>query len=86
MAPVPRVRSALPAAEIRARERNGAIEFPKGKLKAGDRVQIISGRLAGRRGRSAGEASRQHIKVLLQLPGSERQVRLNLDAVEQIGS
>jgi hypothetical protein len=47
---------------------------------------IISGLLAGRRGRYAGEASRQHIKVLLQLLGSERQVRLNPDAVEQIGS
>ena len=55
MAPVPRVRSALPAVEIRARERNGAIEFPKGKLRAGDRVQIISSLLAGRRGRYAGE-------------------------------
>jgi hypothetical protein len=53
-------------AEIRQRERNGFVELPKCKLKAGDRAQIMSGLLAGRRGRYAGEASHQHIKVLLQ--------------------
>jgi hypothetical protein len=54
-------------AEIRARERTGAIELPKCKLKAGDRVQINSGLLAS--GRDAGTASRKHIKVLLNLRG-----------------
>jgi transcription antitermination factor NusG len=63
-------------AEIRARERNGAIELPRHKLKAGDRVQIISGLLAGRRGRYAG-ASHRHVKVLLQMLGIERQVQLS---------
>jgi hypothetical protein len=32
-------------AEIRGRERNGAIELPKSKLKAGDRVQVGHARL-----------------------------------------
>ena len=67
-------------AEIRKRERNGAIELPKCKLK----VQIVSGLFAGRRGFYAGTVSRQHIKVLLQLLGAERQVRLSPDAVEQV--
>jgi hypothetical protein len=47
-------------AEIRSRERNGAIELPKSRLKAGHQVQIVSGLLAGRRGSYAG-ASRKHI-------------------------
>jgi hypothetical protein len=58
-------------AEIRARERNGAIELPRHRLQHGDRVQIVSGLLEGRRGYYAGEAH-QHIKVLLQLLGAER--------------
>ena len=45
-------------AEIQARERNGAVELPK-TLKAGDRVQIVSGLLEGRRGYYASEASHQ---------------------------
>jgi hypothetical protein len=49
----------------------------------GDRVQIISCLLAGRRGRYAG-ASHRHIKVLLQLLGAERQLQVSPDAVEQI--
>jgi hypothetical protein len=47
-------------------------------------VQIVSGLLAVRRGRDAGPASRRQIKVLLQLLGTERQVQLSPDAVEQI--
>ena len=48
-------------------------------------MRIVSGLLAVRRGCYAGDASQQHIKVLLQLLGSERQVRIDRDAVEQIG-
>jgi transcription antitermination factor NusG len=59
--------------EIRSREHNGAIDLRRKKLKAGDRVRIIEGLLAGRRGRYEGE-TRKHIKVLLQMLGSERQV------------
>jgi transcription antitermination factor NusG len=70
-------------AEIRSRERNGFVELPKNKLKPGDRVQIVSGLLAGRRGRYAGETPK-HVQVLLQMLGSERQVRLSPDAVEQV--
>jgi hypothetical protein len=70
-------------AEIRSRERNGVIELPKRKLKAGDRVQIVSGLLADRRGYYAGE-SRKHIKVLLQMLGIERQVQPCPDAIEQV--
>jgi transcriptional antiterminator RfaH len=43
-------------AEIRSRERNGAIELPRHRLKAGDRVQIVSGRNDDRRGRVRIEA------------------------------
>jgi hypothetical protein len=70
-------------AEIRSRERNGAIDLPKKKLHCGDRVQIVSGLLAGRRRRYARDLHR-HIKVLLQLLETERQVQLSPDAVEQI--
>ena len=42
--------------------------------------EIISRLLAGRRGRYAGEALLQHIKVLLQMLGRERQVRLSPEA------
>jgi transcription antitermination factor NusG len=41
-------------AEIRSRELSGFVELPKKRLKSGDRVQIISSLLAGRRGRYAG--------------------------------
>jgi transcription antitermination factor NusG len=70
-------------AEIRSRERSGFVELPKKRLKPGDRVQIISGLLAGRRGRYAG-ASHRHVKVTLQMLGIERQVQVSSDAVEQI--
>jgi hypothetical protein len=53
-----------------------AIELTKRKLKAGERVQIVSGLPAGRRGRLCrhGVAStHQAIKVLLQLLGAARQ-------------
>jgi transcriptional antiterminator RfaH len=56
----------------------------KKRLQPGDRVQIVSGLLAVRRGRDAGPASRRQIKVLLQLLGTERQAQLSPDAVEQI--
>jgi transcription antitermination factor NusG len=71
--------------EIRSREHRGAIDLrrERKRLKAGDRVQIIDGILAGRRGYYAGETPK-HVKVLLQMLGSERQVRVSLDAVEQI--
>jgi transcriptional antiterminator RfaH len=49
-------------AEIRKRERNGAIELPKHRLQHGDRMQIVSGLLEGRRGYYVSEASYQHIK------------------------
>jgi len=38
----------------------------------------------GRRGFYVGEASDRHVKVLLQMLGSERQVRIDRDAVEQV--
>jgi len=72
-------------AEIKSREHRGAIELrrERKRLKAGDRVQIIDGILEGRRGYYAGETPK-HVKVLLQMLGSERQVRLSHDAVEQM--
>jgi len=66
-------KSAFLIAEIRKRERSGAIELPRHRPRASDRVQIVSGLLAGRRGRYAGEASHRHIKVLLQLLGASAQ-------------
>ena len=69
---------------IRKRERDGAIDLPQGRgLKAGDRVQIITSLLVGRRGRYAG-ALRRHVRVLLQMLGIERQVQLSANAVEPI--
>ena len=43
--------------------------------------QIVSGLLADRRGYYAGTPSRKRIKVLSQLLGTGRQVRLSPDAV-----
>ena len=72
-------------AAIKSREHRGAIDLrrERKRFKAGDRVQIIDGILAGRRGYYAGETPK-HVKVLLQMLGSERQVRVSSDAVEQI--
>jgi transcription antitermination factor NusG len=70
-------------AAIRARERNGFVEPPKHRLKPGDRVRIISGLLERQRGRYDG-MFHNHVRVLLQLLGAERQVRLSPDAMEQI--
>ena len=69
--------------DIRSREEHGFVVLPKTQLKPGDRVQILTGLLAGRRGRYAGE-TRHHAKVLLQLLGGEREVRVSHDAVEQV--
>jgi transcriptional antiterminator RfaH len=69
--------------EIRSREQNGFVELPKKGLKPGDRVRIIEGLLAGRRGRYEGDM-RKHVRVLLQLLGTERQVQVSPDAVEQV--
>ena len=60
-----------------------AVKLPKRRLRNGDRVQIITGLLAGRCGRYAG-ASHRHIRVLPQLFGGERQVRLDREAIEQV--
>ena len=70
-------------AAIGSRERGGFVELPRKRLQPGNRVQIVSGLLAGRRGRYAG-GSHRHVKVLLQMLGIERQVQVSPDAVEQV--
>jgi hypothetical protein len=77
-------------AEIRSREHHGAIDLRKERkrLKAGDRVQIIDGILADRRGYYAGETPR-HINVVAnarkRAPGAAefRRVRANLTALSR---
>jgi transcriptional antiterminator RfaH len=72
-------------AEIRNRERNGAIELPKPPgLRAGDRVKILRGPFQGHLGLYAGMRPRERIDVLLQLLGAQTRVTLPKNDVKAI--
>jgi transcriptional antiterminator RfaH len=68
--------------EIRARERNGAVELPKRELRHGDTVRIVHGAFVGRLGLYAGMAPHERVMVLLQLLGAARRINLRKDAIE----
>ena len=55
-------------------QRGRALELPKRKLKAGDGVSIVTGFLAGHRGRYS-KATRRHVEILMRIFGTERQVK-----------
>jgi transcriptional antiterminator RfaH len=64
-------------AEIRNRERNGAIELPQPPgLRAGDRVRVLGGPLVGFAGLYAGQAPHERVAVLLAVLGGQRRVVL----------
>jgi transcriptional antiterminator RfaH len=64
-------------AEIRNRERNGAVELaqPPG-MKVGDRVRVLGGPLVRFTGLYAGQAPHERVAVLLMLLGGQTRVML----------
>jgi transcriptional antiterminator RfaH len=69
-------------ADLRARERNGAIELPKPpELKHGDRVKILSGPFEAHWAIYADMRPHQRVEVLLSLLGSQQRVTLPRDAI-----
>jgi transcriptional antiterminator RfaH len=72
--------------DIRKRERNGLVELPRrAGFKAGDRVKVLQGPLAGHLGLYAGQRPHERVLVLLALLGAEQRVELPKDAVEVVG-
>jgi hypothetical protein len=62
-------------AEIRSREREGAIELPP-KVRLGDRVRVLRGPFRDHLAIYAGMSGRDRIAVLLRLLGGERRILL----------
>jgi transcriptional antiterminator RfaH len=72
-------------AEIRSRERNGAVVLPKRPgFKAGEQVRILQGPFAGHLGLYAGMRPHERVLVLLALLGGQQRVELPKDAVEAV--
>ena len=72
--------------EIRSRERNGAVEFPKRRLQHGDRVEILAGPFRGHLAIYAGMSAHERVAVLLQILGGQQRVTLAQRHVEAIKS
>jgi transcription antitermination factor NusG len=70
--------------EIRARERNGAIELPRRQLRAGDRVRILAGPFCGQLAIYAGMSGLERVTVLLQILGSATRVTLPRSDIEAL--
>jgi transcriptional antiterminator RfaH len=68
-------------AEIRSRERGGAIELPS-KLRPGDRVRVLRGPFREQLAIYASMSGRDRVAVLLRLLGSERRLLLHRSDVE----
>jgi transcriptional antiterminator RfaH len=62
-------------AEIRSREREGAIELPP-KVRPGDRVRVLRGPFRDHLAIYAGMTGRDRVAVLLRLLGGERRILL----------
>src|SRR5262245_33529823 len=62
--------------EIRARERNGAIEFPRRVPKRGDRIRILAGTCRGHLAIYAGMAAHERITVLLEMLGRQQRITI----------
>jgi transcription antitermination factor NusG len=69
-------------AEIKSRERNGAVELPRRGLKLGDQVKVVQGPFTGHLGLYEGMRGPERILVLLRLLGSQQKVELASDAVK----
>jgi transcriptional antiterminator RfaH len=68
-------------AEIRSRERKGAIELPS-KLRPGDRVHVLRGPFRDQLAIYAGMSGGDRVAVLLRLLGGERRILLQRSDVE----
>jgi transcriptional antiterminator RfaH len=68
-------------AEIRSREREGAIELPP-KLRPGDRVRVLRGPFRDHLAIYTGMSARDRVAVLLRLLGGERRILLNRSDVD----
>jgi transcriptional antiterminator RfaH len=72
--------------EIRARERNGAIELPRHRPRRGDHVRILRGPFQGSCAIFADMKAHERVEVLLMLLGGQRRVTLAQKDVEAITS
>jgi transcriptional antiterminator RfaH len=72
--------------EIRGRERNGAIELPKRRLKPGDPVRLLAGPFQGHLAIYAGMSGLERVAVLLRVLGSQQRVTLARRDIEAIES
>jgi transcriptional antiterminator RfaH len=68
-------------AEIKSRERKGAIELPA-KLRPGDRVRVLLGPFRDHLAIYAGMSGRDRVAVLLRLLGGERRILMHRSDVE----
>jgi transcriptional antiterminator RfaH len=71
--------------ELKGRERNGAIEFPR-RLKPGDQVRILQGPFEGHLAIYAGMSGSERVAVLLQILGGAQRVTLSQRDIEAIMS
>jgi transcriptional antiterminator RfaH len=72
--------------EIRARERNGAIELSGRRLKPGDSVRLLAGPFSGHCAIYAGMTGLERVAVLLRVLGGEHRVTLargDIEAIEE---
>jgi transcriptional antiterminator RfaH len=69
-------------AEIRSREREGAIELPP-NLRPGDRLRVLRGPFRDQLAIYAGMSGRDRVAVLLRLLGGERRILLHRSDVER---
>jgi transcriptional antiterminator RfaH len=68
--------------EIRARERNGAIEIPHRQLRMGDQVRILAGPFHGHCAIFAGMTGLERVAVLLEILGAQQRVTLARKDIE----
>jgi transcriptional antiterminator RfaH len=72
--------------DIRGRERNGAVEMPKHRLKPGDPVRLLAGPFQGHLAIFAGMSGLERVAVLLQILGGQQRATLAQRDVEAIMS
>ena len=72
-------------AEIKGRERNGAVVLPeRERFAVGDQVRVLTGPLSGHLAIFADMKPRQRVEILLQLLGGEQRVTLAKKDIEVV--